>query len=125
MAGLIAVVIISAVAMFAGCIDENGRNRGNRGEFGEPALYTESETYYENGLYKVTGTTYNTGTATAHSAYVHICFTDDFGSYLNYPCDDVPLGDIEPSGKRSFSYDWTYYWAGATVKVGAYCHELP
>ena len=131
--GLIAIVVI---VMFEGCIDINGENKEPK-EVGQPILYTESETDYGNrfesigggeyhvcGYYRVTGTTYNKGTATAHNAYAHIIFNDASGFKLHEHY--VQFGDIGPSDEKSFSYD--YDWNNPLypkIKTQSYCDEIP
>lgn len=115
------ILLVVAVVMIAGCNGENGGSHPPD-EDGKSRLDTEFNTNYESsdGIYKITGTTFNKGTATAHNVYVHIIFTGTRGSILHVK--DVQLGDIGSSGEQSFSYNWPYLGI-ANAKIETYWDE--
>ncbi len=100
-ASLIVVMMgIVVIVMISGCSQRNEVTPPIK-----PTLFTKIETNYgSDGLYRVTGNTFNQGTTTARNAYVHITFVDVRGTVLHE--QDEQLGDIEPSGEQSFSYNW-------------------
>lgn len=116
------ILLVVAVVMIAGCNDKNGDSNEPSVKVGESRLDTEFNTNYESsdGIYKITGTTFNKGTATAHNVYVHIIFTGTSGSILHVK--DVQLGDIGSSGEQSFSYNWPYLGI-ANAKIETYWDE--